>query len=468
MKPKFLTSLRIYILAVFSITSAAWSQDAPLDKLEINDILGKKTYLNVRVLGVTDKGLKITHDAGIAVVAFEKLPPEIAAKYAVPTTASSDSPGTGASMSDASSSTESNVAADATVTSLDPKCLVFIKTEGDSGPGAGSGFIAVSGTKTYVYTNAHVLCGGPGGFTKKIVSIKTAAGRDLPIPYELELSDQYDPNAKSGLEDLARFAVNLKAGEVAYQIATDDVPIVTTKPIVAYGNSLGMDVMTTLEGKIVALGSDRIEISCEIVPGNSGGPVVFADSKQVVGVSTYLDASGARDIWSKNTSFDTVRRFAIRPEKVTKWRKIQYTSLMLALEELRSFERDTLTLAAACFLDPKPNRGGFDVPSTQRGDFVIRQIIADGGRHPLGGTISGGIARVNQRLGAASSKMSMSAVVPVFAEFFSSVTTKSNSQMSSLKTSDRAPYLKQFFDQLIAERKPIHDQFVREGLTRYR
>jgi hypothetical protein len=347
--------------------------------------------------------------------------------------------------------------------SFDASCLIIIKTDHDSG----SGFIAQVDGKTYVYTNAHVICGTPEGFTSKIESIKTASGRNIPTPYEIELSNTYDPNSSHGLEDVARFQVTLKEGETAYALAETDFSISINQRVTAYGNSLGGDAVTSLDGAVLGLGKDRIEVSCEIVPGNSGGPIVLTDTKQVIGISTYLDA-GKRDIWTRGTVFEKVRRFAVRPEKVTQWRKMQYTSLMSSLAELKAFDRDTLTLSAACYLDPKPNRGGFDIPSRPRGDYVIRQVIVDGSRFTLGAAISSGIARVNQRLGAGKGTMAITQVVPVFAEFFTSVAQVSSSQISMLSNADRAPFVKQFIPELLEIRKTIHANFLNEGATRYR
>lgn len=453
-----------------------------------------KTLRAVKVTKVTEAGISLMHADGVGAVEVDSLPENFKERFdlgpnavlqrlstakqtllakldevenvkpRLPETSVGAGGLSGATPTAAISPGNAAAASAPSPESFDPNCLVFIKTDS----GAGSGFIARVGDKTYVYTNAHVLCGSPGGFTKKFVSIKTATGRTIPTPYQLELSDMYDPSSSNGLEDMARFPITLKEGEVSYELGGLDVNTSMSQNVVAYGNSLGGDVITSLPGNILGLGTDRIEISCGIVAGNSGGPVVLADSNKVIGVSTYLSSGGNRDIWTSGTTFSQVRRFALRPDKITKWRRMLYTSLMSSLAELAAFDRDTLSLAAACFLNPKPNRGGFDVPSQRNGDYVIREVLVDGGRYPLGGTINAGIAKVNQRLGATKSTMSVVSVVPVFAEFFNTVAGTSASQMSSLQSADRAPYLKQFIPELIAIRKRIHERFVQEGVTRYR
>jgi len=440
----------------------SWAQEIT-PKLEIAGALGIKTYENVRVMLVTEQGVKVSHDAGISLLPFASIPKDWLAKHVPETPTKVETPKS-PPPSSISPQTPTGPNSLASTSSFDPSCLVIIRTNGASG----SGFIAKADGKTYVYTNAHVICGSVGGFTSKIVSIKTASGRIIPTPYDLELSDMSDPNSEHGLDDVARFPIVMKDGETAYEIGNLEPRTSMNQKVVAYGNSLGGDVITSLEGQILGLGTDRIEISCEIVPGNSGGPVVLDQTKQVIGISTYGDASGKRDIWSKGTTFDKVRRFAMRPEKVTKWRKMLYTSLMSSLADLNAFDRDTLSLAAACFLNPKPNNGGFDMPTQQKGDFVVKQVIIDGTQHPLGSAISSGIAKVNQRMGAPTAHMSVAGVVPIFSAFFNSVAQASSSQIESLKSADRAPYIKKQIPQLIQSRSEVHEQFVREGVTRFR
>lgn len=454
--PCLLTAITIASLsaAPFAVAQAPDT----MKRLVVPGTFGEKTYDNVRVMGATEQGLKVVHDAGISVLPFKSLPQEWQTKYAPPaptepTTTMPDAPASGSSKTTAPSSGEG----------FDPACLVFIKTDA----GSGSGFVARVDGRTYVYTNAHVICGEPGSFTKKIVSIKTATGKAIATPYDLELSNMSDATSEKGLEDLARFPIALKEGEPAYDIGGLDVSSSMDQAVIAYGNSLGGDVMTSLKGSIVGLGTDRIEISCNIVPGNSGGPVLFKDTRQVVGVSTYL-TTGERDIWAGGTQFGNVRRFALRPEKVTKWRKMLYSSLMSSLAELQAFDRDTLSLAAACFLNPRPNRGGFDVPNNRQGNYVIREVLADGSKHHLGATIVAGITRVNQRLAGANGTLAINDVVPVFATFFASVAGESDSQMSSLAIADRAPYIKQFIPELVELRGKIQARFIQEGNTRYR
>ncbi len=423
---------------------------------------GAGDLTGVVITDVESDGVKVSHDGGITRVSFLQLPSELQFLFGrLGASEAKVSGGRGNYDELASQPGGGQVASTAPGSALfEKESLLIITTD----KGTGSGFIAKVDGKHYAYTNAHVLCGSPGGFNSKLVRVTTANGTVLPMPYLVQISDTYNAAAPHGLEDLARFEVVPPKGVRAYELVSSGADsLAPTTEVVAYGNSLGGGVFTELTGTCLGVGPDRVEISCEIVPGNSGGPVVDRASRKVVGISTYLDASGMRDVWAKSTKFGAVRRFAVRPERVVKWRTMELSALYGGIEEFRAFDRDTLTLAAACFLRPRNNRGGFEAPSDQRGDYIVREVVIDGSRHRLGGVISAGIARVNDRLGGAGATISASAANPVYGEFFSSVSSGSASQVTSLKTSDRSPYMKQFVTELVEVREFWQVQFQKSA-----
>lgn len=447
-------------------------------QLEVQGTVGKKVYTNVKVMSVTPQGVKIAHDDGISVVPVGYLPKEWLDKYAPGAStmpqATSDAPPAAAKGTPQAASTPARAAAvtmtdgtsasekQAVVTSFEPSCLVFIKTNNSNG----SGFIAKVDGATYIYTNAHVLCGTQKAFTSKIISIQTASGHNIPIPRELELSDMPSNSDENGLEDLARIPIKIEGDEKAYEISELNANVSMGSKVVAYGNSLGGNVFTALEGIVVGVGSDRIEISSEIVPGNSGGPVVLEESKKVIGLSSYL-IGGQQDIWTDGTKFERVRRFALRPDKVTKWRKMLFSSLATSLSELTAFERDTLSLAAASYLSPKSNYAGFDLRLNSRGDYDIQKVLREGSKYSLGQTIASAVARVNQRLGVgmggSGTRMAKQGVKGFFAEFYNTVAAASATQLQALETSERSAYLKKLIPEMVRLRKEAHQAFLREA-----
>ena len=202
--------------------------------------------------------------------------------------------------------------------------LVSIK----SGDAIGTGFKLKMGKDVYLYTCLHCILGD-----KPIVARDSVD--DILELGDLELSEG---------RDLVRF--RLPHESVGFVIAGgEDIKIGT--PIVAYGDTLGGGVMTQNAGRILAIGRRKIEIDAAVLQGNSGGPVLDSLGR-VVGVIS----SGSIDntIWSKDTRYENVRKFAERVDG-SEWRCVDYAELcatfaylfdtFVAIGELREFFQKT-------------------------------------------------------------------------------------------------------------------------------
>jgi hypothetical protein len=96
--------------------------------------------------------------------------------------------------------------------------------------------------------------------------------------------------------------------------------------IAVFGNSGGGDVFTSIYGKVVGVGPDRIEVSAEFISGNSGSPVVNKN-KKVLGIATYATKRVSNSDWTvKGTRFCDVRRFAFKVDASVKWVPTQWSS----------------------------------------------------------------------------------------------------------------------------------------------
>lgn len=168
--------------------------------------------------------------------------------------------------------------------------------------GSGSGFLLEDGGVPWLITNAHVIRGG------RLTYARTLNGKALKLG-AMQVATH---------RDLARFAVrNVPAG-IAFTLA-DDLHV--GERIYAYGNSHGRGTVPELPGTVVSEGPAQIEISCEIVAGNSGGPVVN-DAGQIVGVSTYAiqhEVPDGKFDWAAGTRFVKIRRFATRLDQGPEW-----------------------------------------------------------------------------------------------------------------------------------------------------
>lgn len=135
--------------------------------------------------------------------------------------------------------------------------------------------------------------------------------------------------------------------------------------ITAYGNSLAEKVLTQVDGKVGRVGAGEMEIRCDVVPGNSGGPVVLKGTGQVVGLVTRASWRND-DVWGRGTVFGGVRRFAARPTKVLKWISMSLYNLHQQSSRLDRIREDTRVLACVVLLNYHRD-GGVGAGLTARG-----------------------------------------------------------------------------------------------------
>ncbi|MFH1497234.1 MAG: serine protease [Verrucomicrobiota bacterium] len=227
--------------------------------------------------------------------------------------------------------------------------------------GRGSGFLAQDNGRAYAYTNQHVIAGTP---LDQIVITSSDGRRHVAEAIEVM------PDA-----DLARLRVNATAGLIIGD------PARLEDPVAVYGNSQGAGVTTLSRGKVLGVSADQLEVSSEIVPGNSGGPVLN-QAGEVVGISTYLalldpSAQAGRDgddDWTlKNTRYNKPRRFALRVIRGMDWREQSpavYVAQSRKVRDLELLVREGWTLAER--LVTEPTRG---VPGSLSNDDRLREVV---------------------------------------------------------------------------------------------
>ena len=178
--------------------------------------------------------------------------------------------------------------------------LAIVQTERNSG----SGFIVKDGDRCYLYTNEHIV-----RKAKNKPRAVTLDGIGLSLgAFEL---------AKG--RDLVRFEITNLSQGLSVAMGQPDI----NREIVVFGNSDGIGVATALNGRIVGVGPNLIEVSAEFVQGNSGSPVLFSDGS-VVGIATFaIDTSESENWVKKDTRFNGVRRFALRLRNV-EWQTIEW------------------------------------------------------------------------------------------------------------------------------------------------
>lgn len=200
---------------------------------------------------------------------------------------------------------------------------VFARTQGalaiiSTPRGSGSGFVVVMDQKKYLVTNEHVLRGGSP------VSARLLTGQELRFA-GLEVADTLD---------LVRLEIT---GSFPDALEIRTAPFTIGTPIGVFGNSDGQGVTTSVAGRILGLGPDRIEIDAPFVQGNSGSPIMD-DSGQVLGVATYAVLQADPQNWLKaGTRFNQVRRMGLRLTNI-KWVKIQPQQYYIRADTLADLE----------------------------------------------------------------------------------------------------------------------------------
>lgn len=147
-----------------------------------------------------------------------------------------------------------------------------ITTNTNQGTARGSGFITDFNGLPYFVTNQHVVAGA-SEITVIMYDGKT-------IKFNLNFAEA------SPTQDLVRFVLQPKLFPSTSRIDRRTPNLTIGSPVVALGNSEGREVVERLSGKIVNIGGKVIEVSCPIVHGCSGGPIIDTNGK-LIAVSTY-------------------------------------------------------------------------------------------------------------------------------------------------------------------------------------
>jgi len=199
--------------------------------------------------------------------------------------------------------------------------------------GRGTGFLVQDAGEIWVYTNQHVIRDG--------VSLKAFDTEGVAVDLgSLEIALD---------RDVARFTTKTRRG----LFLADSVK--TGNEVIVYGNSQGSGVITRSEGEVLGIAPETIEVSAEIVSGNSGGPVVD-DQGMVVGISTFVQFGElSDDPTMKSTRFEKPRRFALRLDGDIDFRQVEVEKFEEVFNEfqaeIQKFD-EAWSLSAVISADP--------------------------------------------------------------------------------------------------------------------
>jgi hypothetical protein len=241
--------------------------------------------------------------------------PFLADKSSLPSTPGATPP------ADAKAAEQEAAAAEANLLQSHNDAFVIVKGSN----GSGSGFICRQREKTWLFSNIHVVSEIKqpvitrlDGVALSVGSAEVAGGPDIA---RMALANA----PEHPLEVISDFETNVHIGD----------------EIVVLGNSGGGGVVTSLKGKVVGIGPDRLEVSAEFIPGNSGSPIVHLKSGKVIGIATYLTRRYEQFSSSGSNGSVVVRRFGYRIDKVPAWEPVNWGELYAEADQLEQISKLT-------------------------------------------------------------------------------------------------------------------------------
>ncbi|MBI3522843.1 MAG: trypsin-like peptidase domain-containing protein [Chloroflexi bacterium] len=185
---------------------------------------------------------------------------------------------------------------------------VVNKLPNDTPQSSGSGFV-IDAARGFIATNNHV--------------IENVNDGNASTNFDVIFSDDRTVKAKlvgrDPLTDIAVLQVPSQGLKAATLANSDDVPVGAT--VVAIGSALGTFQSTVTTGVVSAKGrrvpesptvflEDLIQTDAAINSGNSGGPLIWAATKQVVGMNTLVTRANNAEGLGFSISSNTIRTIA--------------------------------------------------------------------------------------------------------------------------------------------------------------
>lgn len=193
--------------------------------------------------------------------------------------------------------------------------LVFIKGK----DGMGSGFIALMRGKKVLITNTHVMA-----------SLKN------PSFTLLDRSPLRLGTASAAIaHDLIAFVVVEGGTGMPLATAVDEEAQIGD-PVVVLGNVDGGGVVNPVQGELVGLGPDRVEVNAPFELGNSGSPIVNLRSGKVIGVATYAKLD------TLLSGREKLRRFGYRLDSAKNWQLVEWPRFYAESEQANKILTATL------------------------------------------------------------------------------------------------------------------------------
>ena len=188
----------------------------------------------------------------------------------------------------------------------------------------GSGFIAQVSKANYLITNAHVAAAAKGAAFKTLDGAQVQ-GTAPAIAVDHDIFRMALPPGGKPLSVMEQVDANAAIGD----------------EIAVLGNSEGAGVINAIKGKILGIGPNLIEVDAPFVPGNSGSPIIYLKTGQVIGVATYAVIRKYDAMTKEEVKKPIVRRFGYRLDSVRNWQPVNLGIFAAQAAEMEAIEKLT-------------------------------------------------------------------------------------------------------------------------------
>lgn len=195
----------------------------------------------------------------------------------------------------------------------------LVMVEGNKG--VGSGFLCTMGGHNYVMTNAHVLADNYGVKLTSLDGATFTAGTSA-VAVDHDIVKMEVANATKTFDVMESLDSTAKIGD----------------PVMIPGNAEGAQVVHPVEGKIVGIGPNLIEVDAPFVKGNSGSPIIHEATGKVLGVATYLMQKKVSQDENTGKVVLETRRFGYRIDSVKQWQPINWQIFFAESQQAAAIE----------------------------------------------------------------------------------------------------------------------------------
>jgi len=176
-----------------------------------------------------------------------------------------------------------------------------------------------------VVTNTHVLAPGPATSFKTIDGTPVQVGAPSAAVSHVSSASPAPNTGDNPLEVMEQVDVNTSIGD----------------GVVILGNGGGAGVVKPIQGKLVGVGPNLVEIDAQFQQADSGSPIVHLKTGKVIGVAAYLTIRKYDSATKEPVKDPVIRRFGFRLDSATIWQPVKWDTFYAQSTELGAIEKLT-------------------------------------------------------------------------------------------------------------------------------